>query len=255
MTENQINFFKATEKITQIAQTVDKKPFFKLGFLTLLASVSFAGILGFSYNAAVVYKGENAIEQTKTKYALEVAQAKKLEDTKIINMRNNINLGRAINVIKSIPKEDMANFITYLKYHQTMYDKRRDIISDALMGAEVHIGSYDGSEHTQLLQNTVTAHKKNYENLISTAQIVYNDLQNNTGKVFDDDVNKVFTLYSNYKSNLLTRNVDIEKSLHKYTYPDERGNAHYNEENSIVSKIRTSENEVEQNIIQVKPKL
>lgn len=236
--ENQIDFFK--KRTEQIVQKVDRTPYYKLASLVIIA------ILVTTFSIGGVKYGINAYNTSndhKAKAEQVEADLKKQQQEYILNNRKETmqaEKNAAYNNVKKISTSEYVKFMEYMKKQQNLYDSRVQLIIDSLISAQRldRNHSLDGLREAERLQNTLANYKKTIENNIIQYNVIYNDIISGNENQKISDINNMMSIFNNFKTKTVIRNVELEKTLNAYLYVKNTGNVNYVLENNIITKMR-----------------
>lgn len=227
MQEKEIDFFtRSKENIQALAQKVDKRPFFKLAFLTVALGCTIGlGIhlssIGFHY-----YQHLNEIKANNQKNALNID----------------------IEQIKKITPEEFSDFTHYLKNNENIYNELSYLTIDSLLQAEkVNYGaSSDANDRNKDISNQLTIYKKDIENIINLSNEVYNNVQQqNIGQLQYDNIELFLHYYRNYSAGIYTRNKEMEEVINNSLYNIKQVNKETNVSNHIYEQVKVLEKTID----------
>lgn len=245
--ENTFDFTKA--KITQVAQKVDKKPYFKLLFLSVAIAFSstWAISMGVAYFRVGMEKNqiikENLAQKSQVdrEVALKAAEGIRLiekEKQEAIQQKNIQAYNDLLANIKNIASPDVAGFFQYLKDQRSFYDSRVALVKESLLGAQKldYKLSLDAMRESEKLSLLLNDYQQRYDKVIIEHNGTYLKVLNSNTQIDPKQLEDFLQSYVLYKSGLFTRSLDFEKVLTSYLYVKNQSNVKYNMENDIISK-------------------
>lgn len=245
--ETAFDFTKA--KITQVAQKVDKKPYFKLLFLSvaIMFSSTWAVSMGVSYFRVGMEKNEIIRENLAQKSSIEKEAAlKAAEGIKIsekerqdaIHKQQLQAYNELVGNVKKISQDDATKFFQYLKEQRSFYDSRVALVKESLLGAQKldYKQSLDGMRESEKLSLLLNDYQQRYDRLIVELNGTYLKVLNDNKTIDPKSLEDFLQSYVLYKSGLFTRSLDFEKVLISYLYVKNKSNVKYNMDNDIITK-------------------
>lgn len=245
--EQEINFFtKSKENINELAQKVDKKPFFKLAFL----SIAFGCSIGI---------GVSFVNNWYHNHLVNVANEEKQEKQKIEKQAalNKQNFDYLISQIAKIDSDNFQQFISYLKYNQNIYDDKINLIANAATQASLEnkSESADSQAIGTEINNHLSSYKRDMENIIQTNQRIYSQINNKFYQSLDyDEVDNFIKYYENYKANVLNHSKDMDELINDKLYPGHFNQIYYNQ-NHIPEQAQAIDKKINDELVNYKPKM
>lgn len=243
--EKNVEFNFLSDKYNKLNEKIEKKPFKKIAFLGV--AIGFGILLSYQ-TVAGLGSAFNSLAESVQQSENESQAKSQAEVTKIAKS------------IKTIPLEEMKNFLLYMKVQQNIYDEKVAFVTDNLIKAEstwTGGGNFvAGLEHSKELNNNLTDHKKAMGDLITQHQQVYRSVMNDDLKTLSvNDIKAFMQSFESYTANVTIHNADLEKIINEKIFIDEEGNKQYNTKNNILDKIKVVDKNIENATNSVKPKM
>jgi len=146
-----------------------------------------------------------------------------------------------IQKIKEISPQEFQQFTFYLKDNAKIYDDLAFLAKDSLVKAENE--NYDMTtsvrKNTKFINDKQTEFKINIENVINTSSTLYSTIQKDSLLNLDNDNIELFLkYYHNYKSQIYTRDSNLEKEINDNIYGVKAYNKSFNEKNGVFEKAK-----------------
>jgi hypothetical protein len=162
------------------------------------------------------------------------AQQKAQQEQNIANLEMN---GVAL-AINNISQDDFDKLNTYLKANSNDYQRRINIIINAyLQSSQISDDTAKADNVATNLAQALSDYQQTITEQMANFNIVMQSVKNH--QPFNVQAGKdLLIIYGNYKNSVMTHDVNLDKTINNYGYPDHKGDMSYFQKNHIYEQIQ-----------------